>query len=299
MTAGGASALRATEPLVTIGVPVYNGADYLTLAIDSLLAQTYRNVELLISDNASTDGSSEVCAAYAQRDARVRYIRQAHNIGGVENHNFVVEQARGEFFMWGSSDDLWEPSYVQRCAQVLIEDPKVVLAYSINTKIDENGQSIGAYPQALQLDTDDVVARFGQLTQIDNPIEPFYGLMRRSALQASARLPLHPGFDRFVLAELGLKGRFRQLPEPLYIRRIHGNQSTKAYRSLRSRYRWVNPANKDRRFVWPHFAYLRLFLGVVMRSAPGPRATMGCLLHLAKWCNWHRRELWEDLTGAE
>ena len=91
MTAGGASALRATEPLVTIGVPVYNGADYLTLAIDSLLAQTYRNVELLISDNASTDGSSEVCAAYAQRDARVRYIRQAHNIGGVENHNFVVE----------------------------------------------------------------------------------------------------------------------------------------------------------------------------------------------------------------
>ena len=96
-----------------------------------------------------------------------------------------------------------------------------------------------------------------------------------------------------------MKGRFRQLPEPLYIRRIHGNQSTKAYRSLRSRYRWVNPANKDRRFVWPHFAYLRLFLGVVMRSAPGPRATMGCLLHLAKWCNWHRRELWEDLTGAE
>jgi glycosyltransferase involved in cell wall biosynthesis len=288
-----------SEPLVSIGLPVYNGGAYLAGSIESLLGQTYRNIELYISDNASTDGSSALCAEFARRDSRVRYSRLETNIGGVNNHNRVIEETRGDYFMFGSSDDLWQPTYVQRCVEVLNADPGVVLAYTINATMDENGSSTGAYPAALRLDVNDVVQRFSQLTPIANPIEPFYGLIRRGALRTTARMPLHPGFDRFLLAELGLLGRFHQILEPLYIRRLHQNQSTKAYRSLRARYRWVNAGGRERRFVWPHVDFARLYAAAVLRSAPDLKAKAGCFVHLLKWCNWHRRDLWDDLRGAE
>lgn len=277
---------------------MYNGSKHLAVSIDSLLAQTYRNIELIISDNASDDGSSETCLRYAQADARVRYSRLASNIGGVNNHNRVFDLARGDFFMWASSDDCWHPTYVQRCMEQLQSDPAVVLVYSINATMDESGQRTGQYLPGYRLDTDDVVDRFRQLTQTDNPIEPFYGLMRSGALKSVAKMCLHPGFDRFMLAELGLLGRFRQIPEPLYSRRIHANQSVRAFPSMRERYRWVNPEARNRRFVWPFIEYAYRFAGLALRTAPGFRTKAGCLWHMLKWCNWNRDELWKDITGG-
>ena len=84
------SASAPAQPLVSIGLPVYNGASYLSESIDSLLAQTYRNIELVISDNASTDGTQALCERYVAQDARVVYSRRPENIGGVRNHSHVV-----------------------------------------------------------------------------------------------------------------------------------------------------------------------------------------------------------------
>lgn len=290
--------MSAALPMVSIGVPVYNGGGYLAGSLQSLVGQTYANLEIIISDNASTDASGEVCLEFAARDPRIRYVRQPENIGGVANHNQVFELARGEFFMWASADDLWLPTYVERCVAELLAHPDVVLVYSINARIDEQGQAGEPISPGPPLDGDDAVERFTRLTDIYRPIEPFYGLARRDALLRSARMTRHPGFDRILLAELGLHGKLRQIAEPLYCRRIHGQQSIRAYPSLRSRYRWINPGCSQR-FLWPHFEYARQFAAAALRSAPGGRARLGCLCHMLRWCSWHRQELWEDITGVE
>jgi glycosyltransferase involved in cell wall biosynthesis len=285
-------------PLVSIGLPAYNGGAYLEASIRSLLDQSYRHIELIISDNASTDGSSEVCQRLAAEDPRIVYVLQPQNIGGVGNHNAVRALAKGEFFMWASCDDLWKPTYVERCVDVLRTRPDVVLAYTVNARIDEHSAPLPDIPVGPRLDADSAVDRFVLLAEMYRAIEPFYGLIRRSALERCAMMTLHPGFDRILLTELGLHGKMVQLPEALYVRRIHGNQSINAFPSLRSRYRWINPRAQGR-FVWPHFAYAWHFARAALRSAPGWRQRAACMHHMLRWCNWHREELWEDLRGAD
>lgn len=107
------------DPRVSIGMPVYNGARYVPEALDSLLGQTFADFELVISDNASTDGTEEVCRAYAARDPRIRYVRQPGNIGAVANFRYVLEQARGEFFMWAAHDDQWDSSFLSASTAIL------------------------------------------------------------------------------------------------------------------------------------------------------------------------------------
>jgi len=103
---------EAGRPLVSIGVPVYNGSKFLRESLDSIAAQTYQNIEVVVSDNASTDQTPDICAEFAVRDRRFRHVRLAENIGGVPNHNHVFSLTRGKYFMWGSHDDMFAPSYV-------------------------------------------------------------------------------------------------------------------------------------------------------------------------------------------
>jgi glycosyltransferase involved in cell wall biosynthesis len=291
-------AIARPGPLVSIGLPVYNGGVYLEVAIRSLLSQTYRNIELVISDNASTDGSRDVCLRFAAEDARISYTRLPQNVGGVANHNKVRELSRGDFFMWASSDDLWRPSYVQHCVEILLARPDVVLVYSINSQIDEKGEYVRDIPVGPPLDSDSVLDRFVQLAEMYRAIEPFYGLMRREALARTAPMIKHPGFDRILLAEIGLLGKLVQIPQALYCRRIHAEQSIHAFPSLRSRYKWINPDARGR-FVWPYLGYGYYFAKAALRSAPNMRTRLACLWHMVRWCNWHRKELWGDLRGAD
>lgn len=102
-----------TTPKVSIGMPVYNGEKYIRNALDSLLNQTFPNFELIISDNASTDRTKEICCEYASKDSRIRYFRQAENNGAIANFQFVLDQASGEFFMWAAYDDLWSSNFLK------------------------------------------------------------------------------------------------------------------------------------------------------------------------------------------
>lgn len=114
-------------PLVSIGVPVYNGEQFLRQTLDSLLGQTYENLELIISDNASTDMTGVICQEYAARDHRVQYYRNNVNLGGVANMNRVFELSSGDFFMWASDEDYWAPDYVRSCMEVLVNSEKIIL----------------------------------------------------------------------------------------------------------------------------------------------------------------------------
>src|SRR5260370_26794766 len=104
---------------VAIGLPVYNGDNYVAAAIDSILGQSYGDFDLLISDNASTDGTEEICQAYAQRDRRIRYIRQPKNVGAAGNHNLTVRMTDSPYFKWAAHDDLLAPGFLAACLRLL------------------------------------------------------------------------------------------------------------------------------------------------------------------------------------
>jgi glycosyltransferase involved in cell wall biosynthesis len=122
---------------VAIGLPVYNGDNYLAAAIESILAQSYGDFDFLISDNASTDGTEEICRAYAKRDPRIRYVRQAQNVGAAANYNLLVPMTDSPYFKWAAHDDLLAPGCLAACVDVLDSDPTVVLASPASMLIDE------------------------------------------------------------------------------------------------------------------------------------------------------------------
>lgn len=118
-----------TTPLISIGMPVYNGGDFLRRAIESLLAQTYKNIELIISDNASTDEvTRQITEEFARRDSRIRLTRQPVNLGALPNFIWVTEQARGDYFMWAAHDDCWSQNYLEVLARRLDQNPEAILA---------------------------------------------------------------------------------------------------------------------------------------------------------------------------
>jgi len=122
------STQASNSPKVSIGMPVYNGEAFIREALDSLLAQTFTDFELIISDNASTDGTEAICREYAAKDARIRYVRQAENRGGIPNFQFVLDEAVGEYFMWAAADDVWLPNFIQHCRLLLDEDRSAEMA---------------------------------------------------------------------------------------------------------------------------------------------------------------------------
>ena len=141
----------STAPKLSIGLPVYNGEKYVAESLEALLGQSFTDFELIISDNASTDSTGDICRRYEKQDSRVRYFRQPRNIGLAPNHNFVVEQARGELFKWASNDDLYTRDLLERCIDVLDKYPDVVLAHSWTAKVDDSGTLTKALEY--QLDT--------------------------------------------------------------------------------------------------------------------------------------------------
>jgi glycosyltransferase involved in cell wall biosynthesis len=114
------------KPMLTIGLPVYNGENGIRRSIDSILAQTFTDFELIISDNASTDSTSDICSEYEKKDSRVRHVRHSETRNFMINWRFPVEQAKGKYFMWISDDDIWEDTFVEKNIEILESHPKVV-----------------------------------------------------------------------------------------------------------------------------------------------------------------------------
>lgn len=128
------------SPTVSIGMPVYNGGKYIREALDSLLAQTFTDFELIVSDNASTDETEVICRAYASIDTRIKYVRQSENMGPVENFQFVLDESVGEYFMWAAADDVWDSRWI--ATLFTMSSKHQCLAYGFVQCIDENGQRI-------------------------------------------------------------------------------------------------------------------------------------------------------------
>ena len=212
------------DPRVSIGLPVFNGEKYLQGALDSILAQTYRDFELVISDNGSTDATERICRDYAARDRRIRYHRLGKNIGLVGNFERVFKESRGEYFRWAAADDIIAPENVQRCLDVMDRYADVVLCYPKARIIDEHGHVINQYDShldALDLRFDSPKERFAGFHNGVGLCNAIYGLIRRAVLEKTSRITRHIGSDVLLLSELTLYGKIYEIPDYLFFLRIH------------------------------------------------------------------------------
>ncbi len=212
------------QPLVSIGLPVYNSSRWIENSIRSFLSQSYQNFELIISDNFSTDSTPSICERFAAEDSRIRYSRNETNIGLIPNHNLVVKYARGEYFIWGSYDDLHHPDSISSMVHAMQSRPELVLVYTRAESIDECDRISTENDVPVQLDEDRAGNRARALLSDFPPTETiFYGLMRRSAMLKTRLLPNCHGSDFIFLLQLVTLGKMSKIPTVLFYRRVHSN----------------------------------------------------------------------------
>jgi len=211
--------LRRSVPLVTIAMPAYNGGRYLAWAIDSLLAQDYPLWDLVISDDCSTDQTETVGRSYAKRSPRIRYIRQASNLGEKANFNFCLGEARGAYFMWASDHDLWAPTFISSCVDALEADDSAVLAYPRSVLIDEEGNAIEEMDDQIDLRDASSLDRYRHLIWRLGICNMIYGVARREAIAATQGYSDVLAPDRLVLAKMALQGRILTVDGQLFLRR--------------------------------------------------------------------------------
>ena len=154
------SEMGSKTPRVSIGMPVYNGEQLLPRALDSLLSQRFEDFELIISDNASEDATSEICLSYAARDRRIRYYRNETNIGAARNYTRVFEHSSGKYFKWAAHDDWIAPAYLSRCVEILNKEASVVLCYPGTVMVDEQGRLLKKYNDPLRVSSSEAHKRF-------------------------------------------------------------------------------------------------------------------------------------------
>ena len=222
----------AVAPEVTIAIPVYNGENYLSRALASVAAQTFTDYEVIISDNASTDGTAAICLAAAENDPRIRYSRNEQNIGVNPNFERCVHEARGRYLCWLAHDDELKPDYVERCHRILSADDDIVLVHSLVEIIDKNSETFSLYDSGLDgSDSDDPVRRFRALTHVRHTCTAIFGLFRLDALKRTALFSSnHHAVDRSLLAEISLIGKIVQIDEPLFRNREHRERYVRSVR---------------------------------------------------------------------
>ena len=272
-------------PRLSVGLPVYNGENYLAESLDSLLGQTYENFELIISDNASTDATADICRHYERQDSRIRYVRQPHNIGCAPNHNYVVHEARGDLFKWASHDDLYGRDLLKRCVESLDQFPDVVLAHSWTARIDGSGAVRRQVEYSLATSSPRAPERFRSLL-FDLEGDDTDAVIRTSVLRRTPLLASYHHADRTIVAELSLYGSFYQVPEWLYFRRDHPERAAWAFKTVRTWCANMDPSRSNRLrhpVVRLYAEYVWGYVAAIQRASLSSTDRRECYYHLAKW----------------
>jgi glycosyltransferase involved in cell wall biosynthesis len=283
-------------PLITIGMPVYNAEAHIGFALEGLLAQTCTDFELLVSDNASTDGTREIVERYGRQDARIHYERQPVNVGPADNYSLLVRRARGQFFKWAASSDWCAPTFLERCKVLLTAHEDTVLVAPRTRTFQETPDVSEDYPWDIEVLGDTPSARLTTLTATVSLNNAMNGLIRLSDLKRTRLIGRYLGADLVLLGHLALLGKFRLVEERLFYRRMSVTTAT---------------ALQDRAAVWrfhyPQLTAAMLFQGLkrhaswarVALSAPIPvQERMWAITHVARRCYWDRKIFLKDLQGA-
>ena len=275
------------KPCVSIGLPVFNGEKYLEEALDSILAQTYTDFELIISDNASTDRTQQICRAYATKDSRIRYCRNGKNLGASKNFNRVFELASGEYFKWAAHDDVLAPKFLQKCVSVLNQDPSIVLCHSKTGRIDEHGANGGTYDfESAPINSQKPHERFGYLIRERPPTWLLLsGVIQASVLTRTSLFGNYIGSDRNLLAEIGLIDQIYVIPEYLFFRRAHPQTYTESVdSSYQERLAWWTTTKRV------NFPFFRKYIEYFKSVRRIPMKWSERQLCYAQVCRWFIRE---------
>lgn len=252
--------MSSSAPMVSVGLPVYNGEKYIERALDSLLAQDFTDFEVVICDNGSNDATVEICQGYAARDQRIQLHRNPENIGLVGNFNRTFELSRGKYFKWAAHDDWHAPESVRLSVELMEQNPAAVACATGVSIVDEHGTEFDRWIPSVDLRTPQTHTRFHRLIWMMGETHLLFGLIRSSSLSKTSLMQPYLASDRTLLAELSLLGPIVHSPVILHFYTV----STVARRNYRPSLHY-DPKNRGSlplrtyRLIYKH-------LGVVRRS---------------------------------
>jgi glycosyltransferase involved in cell wall biosynthesis len=290
--------MSGKKPRVSIAVPVYNGDNYLEYALETALAQTYSDFEIVISDNASTDGTEEICRRFVERDSRVHYYRSEVNHGVYWNFRRGLELSNGEYFMWLAHDDGLAPEFLERCVDALNAQPDAVLSYTKAIDIDEHGNHLELKEQVLNAESSKPRERFRHMNRLEHNCEAIFGLMRVSALENVRVFPDLADSDRVMLAELSLYGSYARVSDFLFLHREHPLRATNVYPQSRFERTAILLPEKAAKIVFPHFRQFGEYVLCIHRSPLRWRDRMLCYADMLAWFWRYRVRLMRDIKDV-
>jgi glycosyltransferase involved in cell wall biosynthesis len=280
-----------TEPKVSIGLPVYNGETYLAAALDSILSQDYEDFELIISDNASDDGTVALCKAAAERDQRVRYSRLDVNCGAAPNFRRAFQLAQGTYFKWAADDDVLLPGFLRRCVETIEQVPSsVVLVYPRAEHIDAEGKVTEIDKESVESSDPRAYRRAAHVLANVNLGCAQFGLIRSEVLRKTRLIDSFIGSDYVLLAELAMLGELREIPEILLQKRVYPGMSNVVHKSRSQWLAWLDSSRSSRTVVLPPAIHIGL---ECTKSVNRLSLTRGEKLqcHLAVPTTWYFRNL--------
>ena len=217
-------------PRITIGMPVYNGEKFLRATVDSLLAQTFTDFELIVSDNASTDSTEQICREYAAKDPRFIYVRNSRNLGPAANYNVSMDLARSELFKWCAADDVYGPDCLRRLIEVLDANPDAVASYARTKIIDEDGKYVRDYDCELNLSAPRAYQRLAHLIFVrhrNHGAHEIWSVVRTAKLREAGHKKALVRADSVLLVRIALLGKMLRLEEFHFFNRDHANRSSR------------------------------------------------------------------------
>jgi glycosyltransferase involved in cell wall biosynthesis len=300
-----------SSPLLSIGLFVYNGESFLQETLDSILTQTFRDFELIISDNASTDATQFICERYSAADSRIHFFKNENNMGAGWNIRRVFDLASGKYFKWAACDDLYEPNFLNNCIDALERDSSFVVAHARTRIIDVRGNFVENYNWPMRVDSPNPVIRFQEMLLNDHMCYQIFGVMRRDALLQIPPQGSYVNSDGVLLAQMSFLGRFYEDPGFLFISRRHDNQSSQTLpvRLKKRRFRltnrhgtlpcpeWWDP-HKTKSLEYPEWRQLKEYHGSIMRAPITSMQRLRSLLLLVPWVLKHFRRMMKDLLIA-
>jgi glycosyltransferase involved in cell wall biosynthesis len=204
----------STEPKVSIGIPVFNGAKTLAKTIEAAINQDYANLEIIISDNCSTDETQSIAEDFQSKDPRIKYIRQKENYGMTANFSKVFEHSTGEFFMWAAHDDQHNPAFISKCLPFLLRDPKAGLCVpKTQTFLGGEINWVSTMRTFSGITTQSALYKE---TLNHFPAVGLYGLYRSSVIKKTGLWKNFMGADLVFIQNLALHGSFVYCDEILF-----------------------------------------------------------------------------------
>lgn len=284
------------EPKVSIGLPVFNGEKWLGDTLDNLLSQTYSNLEVIISDNASTDATQNISNAFVSMDKRVRLLVNRENMGLANNYNKAFNCSSGVYFKWSTASDVCDKDFIRKCVEVLNKRTDVVLCYPRTKLFVDSPEQGEEYSDNLNLQQEKASERFIELLLNMRLNNAMNGVIRSNVLRQTILHKAFLGSDICLMAELVLRGKMYELPETLFYRRMDRETATKLKTRTEVK-QYFRPRNSELMLFQSWKSILNLF-SVVQRAPITILEKMEAYQYLLKRMYWGKNDLFEDIREA-